>query len=691
MPDSNNMSRLEAISKLRNIGIMAHIDAGKTTTSERILYYTGKVHKIGEVDSGTAFMDYMVQEKERGITIVSAATTCIWKDHQINLIDTPGHVDFTAEVQRSLRVLDGAVAIFCGVGGVEPQSEAVWHQADNFNVPRIAYINKMDRTGANFERVLDMMREKLFANPVALQIPMGAEDTFEGIIDLITFKSIWFEQESQGFNFEMREIPDKYIQIAEEYRTKMIESIAELDDELLEQFFNGIDPTEEELHRTIRKATIDLKIIPVLCGSSLKNIGVQPLLDAIIGYLPSPLDIMSYEGFEIEDHDKKLGRKPSDDEPFSGLAFKVITDQFVGRITFVRIYSGTIKIGQSILNAVSGKQEKVLKILRMHANRREEIDTAGTGEIIAIPGLRLTKTGDTLCDSKHPILYEKINFTEPVINQSIEAKTLADQEKLLEALSRLSEEDPTLIVKNDEESGQLLISGVGELHLEIVVDRLSREFGIPARVGKPQVTYRETISAAVTHEGRFDKQTAGKHQFGHVLLEIEPNKQGAGIEVNNLINNNKFPKQFLLSIERGVQDGLQVGPQGYPMTDVSVRIKDAEYIEEISTELGYKIAASIAIRDGCRKAAPILLEPVFLIEVVSPEDYVGDIISDLNSRRGKIEGINQRSSMQVIRGMVPLSETFGYVTRLRSISQGRAVYTMVFSHYEPALIKDSYW
>jgi elongation factor G len=670
---------------------MAHIDAGKTTTSERILYYTGKVHKIGEVDSGTAFMDYMVQEKERGITIVSAATTCHWKEHQINLIDTPGHVDFTAEVQRSLRVLDGAVAIFCGVGGVEPQSEAVWHQADNFHVPRIAYINKMDRTGANFERVLEMMKEKLNANPVALQIPMGAEENFEGIIDLITFKSIWFEQESQGLKFEMTEIPEKYLQIANEYRAKMIESIAELDDELLEQFFSGIDPSEEELHRTIRKATIDLKIIPVLCGSSLKNVGVQPLLDAIIGYLPSPHDIPSYEGFEIEDHDKKLSRKPTDEEPFSGLAFKVITDQFVGRITFVRIYSGTIKIGQSVLNAVSGKQEKVLKILRMHANRREEIETAGTGEIIAIPGLRLTKTGDTLCDSKHPILYEKINFTEPVINQSIEAKTLADQEKLLEALSRLSEEDPTLIVRNDEESGQLLISGVGELHLEIVVDRLSREFGIPARVGKPQVTYRETISVAVSHEGRFDKQTTGKHQFGHVLLEIEPNKQGAGIEVKNLINNNKFPKQFLQSIERGVQDGLQVGPQGYPMTDVSVRIKDAEYIEEISTELGYKIAASIAIRDGCRKAAPILLEPVFLIEVVSPEDYVGDIISDLNSRRGKIEGINQRSSMQVIKGMVPLSETFGYVTRLRSISQGRAVYTMVFSHYEPALIKDSYW
>lgn len=684
------MSRLETISKLRNIGIMAHIDAGKTTTSERILFYTGKLHKIGEVDDGTAFMDYMLQEKERGITIVSAATTCHWKDYQINLIDTPGHVDFTAEVQRSLRVLDGAVALFCGVGGVEPQSETVWHQADTYHVPRIAYVNKMDRVGADFERVLQMMRQKLNANPVATQIPIGAQETFKGVIDLISMKAMYWDDESQGMEFRIEDIPDEEKERAEQYRLQMLESISDTNDTIFEKYINNEVISDQEIALSIRQATLDLKMIPVLCGSSLRNIGVQPLLDAIISYLPSPLEVKYFDGYDIDDPEKHLTRSPSDSEPLSALAFKIITDQYVGKLTFLRIYSGVLKVGSSILNPVQKKQEKILKILRMHANRREEINEAGTGEIIAVPSLRLTRTGDTLCDPKHPILYEKIQFAEPVINQAIEAKTLADQEKLIEVLTKLTDEDPTLRIKNDEESGQLILSGVGELHLEIIVDRLNREFSIPARVGKPQVAYRETVSQKVIEEARFDKQTAGKLQLGHVKLSVEPANQGAGIEVVNALTIAKFPKIFLQSIENGINDGLLVGPQGYPLTDVKITILDSEYDQELSTELGYKIAASIASKDAVRKAGPILLEPVFDVEVVSPEEYVGDIISDLNSRRGKIEGINQRGTLQVIKSTAPLSQMFGYVTGLRSISQGRAVYTMVFSHYEPAIIKTIY-
>jgi elongation factor G len=683
------MPRTKEISKLRNIGIMAHIDAGKTTTTERILYYTGYLHKIGEVDDGTAFMDYMEQEKERGITITAAATTCYWRDYQINIIDTPGHVDFTAEVQRSLRVLDGAIALFCGVGGVEPQSETVWHQADMYNVPRIAYVNKMDRLGANFENVLDMMVNKLNANPLPVQIPIGAEEKFEGIIDLIKMKSIYFDEESQGMKFEEADIPDDYKSKAEDFRLKMLDTVAETDDGILAKYLEGVVLSEDEIRFGLRKGTLEQKFIPVLCGSSLKNIGVQPLLEAVIDYLPAPNDITSYHGFDPDNNKRIIERKTGDNEPFSGLAFKILSDQFVGKLTFFRVYSGTLKTGGSVLNTRTGKHEKINKILVMHANKREEVQEALSGEIIAIPGLRFTKTGDTLCDSKHPVAYEEIRFSEPVINQAIEARTLADQDKLLQALEKLVDEDPTFKYKIDEESSQIIISGVGELHLEIIVERLKREFNILAKVGKPQVAYRETIGERVREEGIFDRQAAGKNQYGHVVLEIEQAGRGKGIIINNKIKNDKIPVQFFPTIEKGIREALQVGPEGYPATDIIVNVIGGTYYQENSTELAYQIAASIAVKDGLRKGNPILLEPVFDIEAVSPEDYVGDIISDLNARRGKIEGITQRGTMQVVKGTVPLSEMFGYVTKLRSLSQGRAVYTMTFSHYEPAEIRNN--
>ena len=682
------MPRVKEISKLRNIGIMAHIDAGKTTTTERILYYTGYLHRIGEVDDGNAFMDYMEQEKERGITITAAATTCFWKDYQINIIDTPGHVDFTAEVQRSLRVLDGAIALFCGVGGVEPQSETVWHQAEMYNVPRIAYVNKMDRLGANFENVLEMMVSRLKTNPVAIQIPIGSEDNFEGIIDLIKMKAIYFDIETQGLNYEESAIPEDYRIIAENFRAKMLESVAETDDELLGKYLDGESLTEEEIKKGLRKGTLELRFVPVLCGSSLSNIGVQPLLDAEIDYMPSPDNIKQYQGFDVKDHEKLISRKPFEDEPFSGLAFKILTDQFVGKLTFVRIYSGAVKIGNSVLNSYVGKQEKINKILILHANKRDEVQEAAAGEIVAIPGLRFTKTGDTLCDVKHPIAYEQIHFSEPVINQAIEAKTLADQEKLLQSLEKLVDEDPTFKFKLDEESGQIIISGVGELHLEIIVDRLLREFNIPAKVGKPQVAYRETIAGAIRQEGVFDKPIGGKAQYGNVIIEMKQAQRSKGIIINNNIKDDKIPKQFHSAINKGVNEALQVGMNGYPVIDIEVNIVGGSYNQESSTELAYQIAASIAVKDGLRNSGTILLEPVFEVEVVSPEEYVGDIIADLNARRGRVEGINQRGVMQVIKGAAPLSEMFGYVTKLRSLSQGRAVYTMTYSHYEPAFIKN---
>src|SRR3989339_10819 len=682
------MPRTIALEKMRNIGIMAHIDAGKTTTTERILYYTGRSYKIGEVHDGTATMDYMVQEQERGITITSAATTCSWRDYQINIIDTPGHVDFTAEVQRSLRVLDGAIALFCGVGGVEPQSETVWHQAEMYNVPRIAYVNKMDRLGANFENVLEMMVSRLKTNPVAIQIPIGSEDNFEGIIDLIKMKAIYFDIETQGLNYEESAIPEDYRIIAENFRAKMLESVAETDDELLGKYLDGESLTEEEIKKGLRKGTLELRFVPVLCGSSLSNIGVQPLLDAVIDYMPSPDNIKQYQGFDVKDHEKLISRKPFEDEPFSGLAFKILTDQFVGKLTFVRIYSGAVKIGNSVLNSYVGKQEKINKILILHANKRDEVQEAAAGEIVAIPGLRFTKTGDTLCDVKHPIAYEQIHFSEPVINQAIEAKTLADQEKLLQSLEKLVDEDPTFKFKLDEESGQIIISGVGELHLEIIVDRLLREFNIPAKVGKPQVAYRETIAGAIRQEGVFDKPIGGKAQYGNVIIEMKQAQRSKGIIINNNIKDDKIPKQFHSAINKGVNEALQVGMNGYPVIDIEVNIVGGSYNQESSTELAYQIAASIAVKDGLRNSGTILLEPVFEVEVVSPEEYVGDIIADLNARRGRVEGINQRGVMQVIKGAAPLSEMFGYVTKLRSLSQGRAVYTMTYSHYEPAFIKN---
>lgn len=684
------MSKTTDISKLRNIGIMAHIDAGKTTTTERILFYSGYLHKIGAVDDGTAFMDYMEQEKERGITIMSAATSCFWRDYQINIIDTPGHVDFTAEVQRSLRVLDGAVAVFCAVGGVEPQSETVWYQADQFHVPRIAFVNKMDRIGADFDKALDSMRERLNAKPVAIQMPIGASDTFKGIIDLIKMKALYFDAESYGIDIIEEEIPESELEKAIELRQIMLDHVAELDDDLLEKYLGGEDLSDQEIKSALRKAVISLAFVPVLCGSSLKNTGVQPLIEAVVDYLPSPLEVPVTTGFEVENHDNPLTRKPSVEEPFSALAFKILTDPYVGKLTFIRVYSGVLNIGSSIENSSVMKKEKILKIMKMYSNKREEVQEAKIGDIVAIPGLRFTKTGDTLCDSKHLIMYENIRFAEPVINQAIEARTLADQEKLLATLEKLTEEDPTFHYNNDEDSGQLLISGVGELHLEIIVDRLKREFNVPARVGKPQVAYKETVSGRVVHEATFDKQMAGKNQYGHVKLEIMPGERGKGVVIENAIVNSKLNKEMTDALEKGVNDGLQVGPQGYQMIDVRVRLIDAHYSEEESTPIGYKVAGSIAVKDAARLASPILLEPIFNVEVTSPEEYTGDIIADLSARRGKVEGINYRGTMQVVKSTAPLSEMFGYVTKLRSQSQGRAVYTMTFSHYEPAVIKNQY-
>jgi len=630
----------------------------------------------------------MEQEKERGITIMSAATTCFWKDYQINIIDTPGHVDFTAEVQRSLRVLDGAIGLFCAVGGVEPQSETVWHQADMYSVPRIAFINKLDRLGADFERALNMMREKLQANPVALTIPMGSEDKFKGIIDLIDMKALYFESDNYGASYEIKEIPEEYNEIASRYRDKMIEAAAENDDELLSKYLDGDELTNDEIKRGLRKGVLELKLQPVLCGSSLKNIGVQPLMDAIIDYLPSPEEVKYFDGFEPENESKKIKRNPNDDEPFSALAFKILTDPFVGKLTFVRIYSGKVKTGETVLNATVGKREKINKLLKMYSNKRQEIGESVSGDIFAIPGLRFTRTGDTLCDQKHPIMYEKIHFAEPVINQKIEAKTLADREKLITALDKLVEEDPTLRFNTDDESGELILSGVGELHLEVIVDRLKREFNLPARVGKPQVSYRETIASSIQQDGKVERQMGDKKQYGHVILNIEPAIRGDGLVYQNLLDEKTIPKQYYPSIEKGIKESLQVGPKGYPVIDIKVKVVGGSYSDESSTELAYIFAASQAIKEGISKASPVLLEPFFEVEIVSPEDYVGDIIADFNSRRGKIESINQQGVMQVVKGSAPLSEMFGYVTTLRSLSQGRAVYTMIFSHYEQAVLEN---
>lgn len=678
------MTRSVAIDLVRNIGIMAHIDAGKTTTTERILYYTGVLHRMGEVHEGTAFTDYMEQEKERGITITSAAVTCTWHDHMINIIDTPGHVDFTAEVQRSLRVLDGAIALFCAVAGVEPQSETVWHQADQYHVPRIAFVNKMDRVGANFTRVLGMMRERLGANPVAVQLPLGAEDTFAGVIDLIDRVAIVFDRE-RGEKFEIAPIPEEMTAEVEAVRQTLVEAVAEHDDVLLERYLSGGEITAEELRAGLRKATLHNKVTPVFCGSSFKNKGVQQLLDGVIAYLPSPTDVGYAHGYNIADHDLEELRKPEDDESFSALAFKIITDPFVGRLTFIRIYSGSIKAGEQLYNVTNDKKERAGKIMRMSANKREELEAAYAGDIVAIPSMRFTRTGDTLCDQKRPLLLESISFSDPVINQSVEARTLADQDKLTESLHRLSEEDPTFRFHTDAESGQIIISGVGELHLEILVDRLKREFNVPVKVGKPQVAYRETITSVARAEGKFVRSNAGKNQFGQATIELRPNDPGKGLEFRSELAPGALPETYVKSAEKGALEALKVGPiSGYPMIDIMAVLVDTAYNEEDATETAYAVASSIAAKDACRMANPVIMEPVFHVEVVTPEDYVGEVIADLSSRSGMVQGISQRDILQVVTALVPLSQLFGYVTQLRSLTQGRGSYTMHFHGYEQA-------
>ncbi len=671
----------QPIEKIRNIGIMAHIDAGKTTTTERILYYTGKLHRLGEVHDGAATMDWMEQEKERGITITSAATTCFWNDTQINIIDTPGHVDFTVEVERSLRILDGAVALFCAVGGVEPQSETVWRQADKYGVPRIAFINKMDRIGADFYHAVDMIRERLGANAIPLTLPIGQGDMFAGIVDLISFKAQMYHEDTNGTTFDVMDIPQDLKDLANKYRTQMLEAVSDVDDTLLEKYLDGQEISEQEIVAVLRRATIELKIIPVLCGSSFKNKGVQRLLDAVVELLPSPLDAEFIEAHHVGVNDVVV-RKIDPTEDFMALAFKIVNDPFVGKLTYFRVYSGTLSSGSYIYNSISGKKERISRILRMHANTRTDVESISAGDIAAAVGLKATRTGDTLCNEKDPVILEKMIFPEPVIQIAIEPKTKADQDKLSDALSKLSDEDPTFKVKIDEETGQTLISGMGELHLEIIVDRMRREFKVEANIGKPQVAYRETLTQTVEVEGKFVKQSGGRGKFGHVWLEVGPNETGKGFEFINDIIGGTVPKEYIPAVSAGVQEAMRNGViAGFPVVDVKVRLFDGSYHDVDSDELSFKVAGSMGFKEGARKAKPILLEPIMAVEVVTPEEYLGDIMGDLNSRRGRIEGFSARKDAQVIKSIVPLSEMFGYATTLRSMSQGRAIYSMQFSHY----------
>ncbi len=669
------------LNMIRNIGIMAHIDAGKTTTTERILFYTGRTHKIGEVHEGTATMDFMPQEQERGITITSAATTCFWRDHRINIIDTPGHVDFTVEVERSLRVLDGAIAIFCAVGGVEPQSETVWRQADKYGVPRIAYVNKMDRIGADFFAVIEQMKDRLYTVPVIMQLPIGAEDQFEGIIDLVKMKSIYWVDD-KGNKYEYRDIPADYVDQAEEYRMQLIEHAAEFSDELMEKYLEGQELSEEEIKAAIRKGTLAAKITPVFCGSSFKNKGVQPLLDAVIDYLPSPLDLPPVKGINPKTGEE-VERKPDEKEPFTALAFKVMVDPYVGKITFFRVYSGKITSGSYVYNATKEKDERVSRILLMHANRREEREDATAGEIVAAVGLKDTTTGDTLCTKDSPIILESMEFPDPVINVAIEPKTKADQDKLSQALARLAEEDPTFRVSYDNETGQTLIWGMGELHLEIIVDRLTREFGVSANIGRPQVAYRETITKPVSNiEAKYVRQTGGRGQYGHVVINVEP-APGQGFVFEDKIVGGVIPREFIPSVEKGVREALESGVlAGYPVVDVKVTLVDGSFHPVDSSDIAFKIAGSMAFKDAAQKASPVLLEPVMRVEVTVPDDYMGDVIGDLNSRRAKLEGMEKKANLQVIRAFVPLAEMFGYATQLRSLTQGRGVFVMQFDHYD---------
>lgn len=669
------------IEKVRNIGIMAHIDAGKTTTTERILFYTGKLHRIGEVHDGAATMDWMEQEKERGITITSAATTCFWNDHHINIIDTPGHVDFTVEVERSLRVLDGAVALFCAVGGVEPQSETVWRQADKYGVPRIAFVNKMDRTGADFYHAIEMMRERLGANAIPINLPIGEGDLFVGVIDLIQFNARMYHEESFGSTFDEIAIPQDLLEIATKYRTQMLEAVSDVDDTLLEKYLEGKEISANEIKKVLRQATIDLKIIPVLCGSSFKNKGVQKLLDSIVAFLPSPMDSPDIEPHHIGLNDS-VKRKISEDEEFTSLAFKIMNDPYVGKLTFFRVYTGSLKAGSYVFNSVSGKKERISRLLQMHANHREEISEVRAGDIAAAVGLKFTRTGDTLCSEDDPVILERMSFPEPVIQIAIEPKTKADQDKLSDSLVKLSDEDPTFKVKVDEETGQTLISGMGELHLEILVDRMKREFKVEANIGKPQVAYRETITQTVQAEGKFVKQSGGRGKFGHVWIELGPNEPGKGFEFVNGIVGGVVPKEYIPAVSHGIQDAMKNGIiAGFPMVDIKARIYDGSYHDVDSDEISFRVAGSMAFQAGAKKAIPVLLEPIMSVEVVTPEEYLGDVMGDLNSRRGKIEGFSARKDAQVIKANVPLSEMFGYATVLRSMSQGRAIYSMQFDHY----------
>lgn len=676
------MARKYALERQRNIGIMAHIDAGKTTTTERILFYTGVNYKIGEVHDGAATMDWMEQEKERGITITSATTQCFWKDHRINIIDTPGHVDFTIEVERSLKVLDGSVAVFCAVGGVEPQSETVWRQADKYHVPRIAFVNKMDRVGADYFRVVDMIRERLGANPLVCQLPIGVEDSFEGVVDLIRMKGIVWHGEELGAKYEYIDIPSEMVEQAEKYREKLVEAVCENDEELMEKYFEGEEITEEELVKAIRNGTNNLNFTPVLCGTAFKNKGVQPLLDAVVDYLPSPLDVPPIKGIK-PGTEEEIVRNPSDDEPFAALAFKITTDPYMGQLTYFRVYSGHLEAGNYVYNASKDKKERVGRLLKMHSNKREEIKEIYAGDICATVGLKYTTTGDTLCDEKEPIVLEAMEFPEPVISVAIEPKTRSDQDKLSSALGKLAQEDPSFKVKVDDETGQTIISGMGELHLDIIVDRLLREFKVEANVGSPQVAYRETIRKSVKQESKYIKQSGGRGQYGHVWLQLEPLDPGAGFEFENKIVGGVIPKDFIPAVQKGVEEAMEAGVQaGFPVVDVKVTLFDGSYHEVDSSEMAFKIAASIGFKEAMKKASPVILEPIMKVEVVVPEEYMGDVMGDLNSRRGRVEGMEARGNTQVIKSYVPLKEMFGYATNLRSLSQGRATYTMIFDHYE---------
>jgi elongation factor G len=676
------MARQAPLERTRNIGIMAHIDAGKTTTTERILYYTGMTHKMGEVHEGAATMDWMEQERERGITITAAATTCFWKDHRINIIDTPGHVDFTIEVERSLRVLDGAVAVFDSVQGVEPQSETVWRQADKYQVPRIAFMNKMDRIGADFYFSVQTIIDRLGANPVPIQIPIGRESEYRGSIDLITMKAYVYDDETLGAKYKIEDIPADLVDKAKEYREKMLEAVAEFDDHVMEKYLNGQALTEDEIRCVVRAGTIKMKVIPVLCGSAFKNKGVQQLLDGVVEFLPSPLDIPAVKGLD-PNTGKELERKPSDSEPFSALAFKIMSDPFAGQLTYFRVYSGTLKTGTPVLNVTKGTKDRIGRLLKMHANKREEIDAAHAGDIVAAVGLKGATTGDTLADEKQPVLLEVMKFPEPVIAMAIEPKTKPDQEKMGFALQKLAQEDPSFRVRTDEETAQTIIAGMGELHLEIIVDRLLREFKVEANVGKPEVAFRETIRRKAESESKYIKQTGGRGQYGHVVLTVEPSESGKGLEFVNKVVGGAIPKEYIPAIEKGVKERMENGViAGYPLRDIKVTVIDGSYHEVDSNEMAFKIAASMGFSDACKKADAVLLEPIMKVEVLVPQEFMGDVIGNLNGRRGKVQGMKVRAGAQAIEASVPLMEMFGYATDLRSRTQGRATYSMEFDRYD---------